>query len=112
MPQEEVPKYLSIADVFCRPSLSEGQGISFLEAMASGVPIVATPVGGIPDFLKDGVTGLFCNKQDPKDIARVIKKLFEDENLYLLIKKNAIELVQKEYNWDNLSNKIKRVLFV
>ena len=53
LPNQEALKYYSIADVFCRPSLSEGFGISFVEAMAAEVPVIATPVGGIPDFLKD-----------------------------------------------------------
>ena len=47
---DELPKYYAIADVFCRPSLSEGLGNSFLEAMAYGVPVVGTKVGRIPDF--------------------------------------------------------------
>ena len=49
----ELPPYLHDADIFIRPSLSEGQGVSFMEAMAAGLPVIATPVGGIPDFLKD-----------------------------------------------------------
>src|SRR3989344_8006628 len=53
VPNSEIPKHLHEADIFIRPSLSEGQGISFIEAMAAGLPVIATPVGGIPDFLKD-----------------------------------------------------------
>lgn len=49
----DLPKYLKISDIFVRPSLSEGLGNSFLEAMAAEIPVVATPVGGIPDFLFD-----------------------------------------------------------
>ncbi|MEK7138856.1 MAG: glycosyltransferase family 4 protein, partial [Patescibacteria group bacterium] len=55
-----LPSYLAKADIFVRPSLSEGLGTAFLEAMAAGVPIIGTSVGGISDFLKDGETGLFC----------------------------------------------------
>ena len=51
--QDDIPKYLHEADIFVRPSLSEGQGISFIEAMAAGLPVIATPVGGIVDFLLD-----------------------------------------------------------
>ncbi|PIP86882.1 hypothetical protein COW81_03405 [Candidatus Campbellbacteria bacterium CG22_combo_CG10-13_8_21_14_all_36_13] len=108
--QEEIPNYLSIADVFCRPSLSEGQGISFLEAMAAGVPVVATPVGGIPDFLKDGATGLFCNKKDPKDIARAIGEILDDDTLSALIQKNARTLVLEKYDWGPLSQKMFNTL--
>jgi glycosyltransferase involved in cell wall biosynthesis len=57
---KQVYEYLSQADVFVRPSLSEGLGNVFLEAMSMGVPVIATEVGGIPDFLKDGETGWFC----------------------------------------------------
>ena len=53
VPPDEVPKYLAISDVFVRPSISEGFGNVFVEAMAVGVPIIGTPVGGIPDFLID-----------------------------------------------------------
>src|SRR3989338_8344198 len=60
VPNDLLPQYLAKASIFVRPSLSEGLGIAFLEAMAAGLPVVATPVGGIPDFLKDGETGLFC----------------------------------------------------
>ena len=64
----KLPEYLWASDVFCRPSLSEGLGNVFLEAMAAGVPIVGTPVGGIPDFLTEGKTGLFCEVGNTKNI--------------------------------------------
>jgi glycosyltransferase involved in cell wall biosynthesis len=50
---DRLPKYLAVSDVFCRPSISEGLGNVFLEAMAAKVPVIATSVGGIPDFLED-----------------------------------------------------------
>jgi len=56
IPNEKIYEHLASSSVFVRPSLSEGLGIAFLEAMAVGVPIIGTPVGGIPDFLKDGLT--------------------------------------------------------
>ena len=71
---------LMCADVFCRPSLSEGLGNAFLEAMAVGVPVIATPVGGIPDFLKDGETGWFCEPRNPKSIVEKIKYILDEKN--------------------------------
>ena len=101
--QAELPAILQTADIFCRPSLSEGLGISFLEAMASGLPIVATPVGGIPDFLREGETGVFCQPRDPDSIALVIKRIMHDEALRERLKMNGRALVQKSYRWDTIA---------
>src|SRR3989344_1172753 len=80
-----VPEYLSQAKVFVRPSLSEGLGNYFLEAMAVQVPIIGTPVGGITDFLRDGETGLFCKVSDPVDLAEKINKILTDKEMVLKI---------------------------
>lgn len=108
--QEELPKILQSADIFCRPSLSEGLGISFLEAMAAGVPVIASPVGGIPDFLKNGETGLFCESRNPESIARAAKLLAEDPNLRLHITKEARRMMEDIYTWDHIAPKISALL--
>lgn len=105
----ELPKYLWASDVFCRPSLSEGLGIAFLEAMAAGVPVVATPVGGIPDFLKDGETGLFCKVGDPKDIADKIKRILDDPALAQKLRDNGAKLVREKYNWDMIAEQMGNI---
>lgn len=105
----EVPKYLTISDVFVRPSLSEGLGNSFLEAMAAGLPVIATPVGGIPDFLKDGETGLFCETKNPKNIAEKIKILLGNKELRKKIIKNAQEMVARDYDWDLIASKMRNI---
>ena len=109
---ESLPKYLSMADVFVRPSLSEGLGISFLEAMASGLPIIGTPVGGIPDFLKDGETGLFCKVGDPTDIADKIIKLLEDGELRKKLSENGRKLVEEKYDWNKIAEQFRRLYLV
>jgi glycosyltransferase involved in cell wall biosynthesis len=96
----ELPKYLKISDVFVRPSLSEGLGNAFLEAMAASVPVVGTRVGGIPDFLKDGETGLFCKVGDSENIAQKIEKLVLDDALKKKIVQNGLKLVKEKYDWD------------
>jgi len=106
----DVPRYLAISDVFVRPSLSEGLGISFLEAMAAGVPIIGTKVGGIPDFLKDGETGLFCEVSSPKSIAEKINLLLSGEALRRKIIINAGQLVEEKYNWDKIADQIKAII--
>lgn len=108
---EDLPKYYQMADVFARPSLSEGLGISFLEAMASGVPTIGTRVGGIPDFLENGVTGWFCEKKNPKSIAEKINYVLNKKNKEEVerVAKNAKRLVLEKYNWDNIAKKMGEI---
>ncbi|MBI2627961.1 MAG: glycosyltransferase family 4 protein [Candidatus Niyogibacteria bacterium] len=107
---KELPKYLARADIFIRPSLSEGMGNSFIEAMAAGLPVIGTPVGGIVDFLKDGETGLFCKVRDPKSIAEKVKMLLADNRLRQKIISNAQRLVFEKYGWDKISNQMNQLL--
>lgn len=105
----EIPKYLAIADIFIRPSLAEGFGIVFLEAMAARVPVIGTPIGGIPDFLKDYETGIFCEPRNPGSIAEKIKELLENDNLRDKLVENGYKLVKEEYNWDKIIERIKDI---
>lgn len=107
--QNELPQYLWASDVFCRPSLSEGLGIAFLEALAAGVPVVATKVGGIPDFLQDRETGLFCAVNNPQDIANKIKEILDDQELRNKLVTNGKKLVEKKYSWDIIAEQIKNI---
>lgn len=107
--QDALPSYLALAEVFCRPSLSEGLGIAFLEAMAMGVAIVATKVGGIPDFLEEGVTGLFCEVSNPESIAAAIKRLLDDSALRERIAANGRKLVREKYDWDLIAKEMNRL---
>ncbi|MBI4836926.1 MAG: glycosyltransferase [Candidatus Portnoybacteria bacterium] len=109
IPNDEVPKYLAIADVFVRPSLSEGLGTAFLEAMATRVPVVATSVGGIPDFLRDRETGLFCEVKNPKSIAEKIKTLLENNELRSGIITNARKMVEEKYSWTKIARKMAEI---
>ncbi len=99
---EQLPAYLQQSDIFIRPSLSEGLGNAFLEAMTAGIPVIATPVGGIPDFLTDGETGIFCEPNNPESIVRAVERL-KDATLCEKIVTQAKIMVQKTYNWDKIA---------
>jgi len=106
---DQLPEYYASTDIFVRPSLSEGLGNVFLEAMACGLPIIGTEVGGIPDFLKDKETGLLCKANNPKDIAEKIKEILEDDNLRKTLSKNGLELVIEKYSWDKIAQQMKKI---
>ncbi|PJE51074.1 MAG: hypothetical protein COV29_02255 [Candidatus Yanofskybacteria bacterium CG10_big_fil_rev_8_21_14_0_10_36_16] len=107
---DELPKYLKISHVFARPSRSEGMGISFLEAMAAEIPVVATPVGGIIDFITDSETGVFCGVDDEESVAEKIKLLTENKELRDKIVRNAFSMVKERYDWDNIAKKYSEIL--
>ncbi|MEA1962812.1 MAG: glycosyltransferase family 4 protein [Patescibacteria group bacterium] len=111
-----IPKYLKISDIFIRPSLSEGFGNSFVEAMAAGIPVIATPVGGIVDFLFDPdknpdkkPTGIFCEVNNPESIADKINRLTKNPSLVEEIIGNAKELAVKKYDWDIIAKDMERM---
>jgi glycosyltransferase involved in cell wall biosynthesis len=74
----DVPQLLMSADVYVMPSLWEGAPIALLEAMASGTPVVATRVGGIPGVVSDGRNGLLVEPHNPVDLAEAIDALLKD----------------------------------
>lgn len=102
LPHKEIPLHFSVSDIFIRTSLSEGLGNSFLEAMASNLPVVATPVGGIVDFIQEGVTGILVNPQNKDSIKKGILRL-QNKELAESIKTNGKDLVLRSYDWDIIS---------
>jgi len=115
IPNEDVVGELAEADVFVRPSRSEGLGSAFLEALAAGVPIIGTAVGGIPDFLKDPsissgqATGLFCETENPDDLAEKIGMILKDENLSKKLAENGRKLVEEKYSWNKISGRVGEI---
>jgi glycosyltransferase involved in cell wall biosynthesis len=108
LPQRDIPAYLHASDIFVRPSLSEGFGNSFVEAMAAGLPVVATPVGGIVDFLEDGVTGLFAKPGNPASVAKAISRLLADTDLAAKVRVNAFAMVKERYDWATVAAAMRR----
>ena len=111
-------QFLACSDIFIRPSRSEGLGNSFLEAMAAEIPVIATPVGGIPDFLFDPEanpdkpsTGLFCDVDNPESIAKGVKRLIMEPKLRENIIKNAKENVLRNYDWQGVTQRITSEVF-
>lgn len=104
----EMPKYLKACDIFIRPSLSEGMGNSFIEAMAVRLPVVATPVGGIVDFLREDETGYFCQPENPISVAAAVRRVINDEQRNSIIER-AHKMVSERYNWNLISKQMAEI---
>lgn len=105
--RERLPVVLRAADAFSRPSLTEGLGTAFLEAMAAGVPVIATPVGGIVDFVRDEENGFFAKPGDPVDLARVIEQVAGlDADRRAAINTAGVATVAEGYDWDDIAHRM------
>ena len=84
-----IEKVLSVGDLFLLPSTKESFGLAALEAMASGVPVVAADTGGIPEVVQDGVSGYICPPKDVEKMAEAALKLLTNEALHAEFSKAA-----------------------
>ncbi len=105
--------YRLIADrkgIFVQPGLFEGFGLTVLEAMISGIPVVATKYGGPLEIIQNSVNGFHIDpinhEESKKVITNLINKISEDENYWDQISKNSIKRVNEAYNWKLYSNKL------
>ena len=105
---EKVPEYMAASDVFVLPSLSEGFPVVTLEAMASGLPIVATRVGGMPEIVEDGENGFLVEPRNPGQIAERILLLLKDDQLREKMARSNREKA-KRYSWENVVERLERV---
>ena len=93
----DVASLLRVADVFVQPSHFEALGLSAIEALAAGVPVVASAVGGLLEFITDGENGKLCPPQDPPALAACLRTLIEDAALREQMSTRARPSVVDEY---------------
>ncbi|MDI6839376.1 MAG: glycosyltransferase family 4 protein [bacterium] len=101
----DIPELLAISDIFVLASLNEGMGRVIIEAMASGLPVVATNVGGIPTVVVDGVTGILIPSKDSESLSQAILHLLKDKELASNMGKNGKERAFM-YSADKMIEKI------
>jgi glycosyltransferase involved in cell wall biosynthesis len=83
--------------------------LTILEAMASGLPVVATPVGGTPELVKDGVNGYLVPVNDHDALANSIIKLLDNPSLAEKMGQRGREMVEMDYTWDAAAEQTERV---
>lgn len=101
-------KYLKAFDVFVLPSVKEGFPYTILEAMAAGLPIVATDVGAVPEILENQKNGLIVPPANAEILAKAIKNLIDNPQKTQELGKNAAEAVKK-FNLNQMVEKTKIV---
>jgi colanic acid/amylovoran biosynthesis glycosyltransferase len=99
---DKVGLELAAADIYLSSSLSEGISNAALEAMAIGLPVISTNVGGMPEVIENGLTGLLVEPYAPKQIADAIKRYIDDPILKDKCIKKAREQIETEYGFERL----------
>ncbi|MEZ4660049.1 MAG: glycosyltransferase family 4 protein [Caldilineaceae bacterium] len=102
VPKAEVAKYYDEATLFCMPTRLEPFGFVFLEAMQHGLPLVATNIGAIPDFLHHGRNGYLSEPNDVDGLANALCRLLDDPQKRQQFGQQSVQMVQP-YNWDNVA---------
>lgn len=115
---KDMPTMLRACDIFIRPSRSEGMGNSFVEAMASHLPVIATQEGGIADFLFDAVrnpdkqpTGWAVDANSPKQIAAAVRKIMAEPAVVATVVETAYTLAVSTYDWELIAADMRRKVF-
>lgn len=108
VPEEEIPSFYGMADIYAMPSRMEGWGIGLMEAMASGKPVIATRVGGIPELVRHRKNGLLIAPCDINALARGICSLLSSARMRNRLGSNGRAYV-KRFTWKGTAEKCVRI---
>ena len=117
--EETRAPYYALADVFVGPSReiqykdykhTESFGIVYLEAAAAGKPVIATKIGGIPEAVLDGRTGILIPPDDPQALTQALIKILTDKELAEKLGRQGRERVEREFNWEKQVGEIVKLL--
>lgn len=108
-PHARIPHLLRNSSVFVIPSLWEGIPTVALEAMASGIPVIATDVGGIREIVSDGKTGIVVPSKNPEAIAQAVIKISEKSSLRDYLCKNALRMIRLKYDFEKITSDVEKV---
>jgi glycosyltransferase involved in cell wall biosynthesis len=100
---DDVRGLLWASDAFAMPSLKEGLGVAALEAMASGLPVIASDVGGLREVVEDDRTGIIVPPANPEKIASAIKRLAESPELRSQMSAAARARVVENYSMEQMA---------
>ena len=107
---QDASKYLKAFDIFILPSVKEGSPWTILEAMSAKLPIIATTVGGIPEMIEDGKSGLLVSPRDSKKLAKAINEILTNYSLQNQLSIGAHQKVLFSFDQEKMIKKIEGVL--
>ena len=108
--KNEAYRYLKAFDIYIQPSIKEGFPWALLEAMAAGLPVVATRVGAIPEIIQDGQNGLIVPPRNPESLASAVASLLSNESLRHTLGTAASQTVVNKFSLSKMVQKIERLL--
>ena len=109
IPHDKLPDYLNELKLVILPSYNEGLPNLMIEGMACGTPVLATPVGAIPDVIKDSKTGFIMENNSPECIAENVMRTLEHPDLEEIVK-NARELVETKFTYEAAVDGHRKIL--
>lgn len=107
--RDDIPELLAMSDLFVLSSINEGMGKVLVEAMAVGLPVVATKVGGVPAVVVDGETGIIVPPKDPDAMARAIIRLLTDPDTSIKMGKAGRKRVYPDFSVETMIEKIENL---
>jgi len=106
--RNDVPQLMNIADIFVLPSLSEGAANVAMEASASGLPVIATEVGEVPNIIADGETGILLKPKDVDGLTEALETLIADPSLARNMGKAGRTRMEEKYGWERICQSLEK----
>lgn len=107
--REDIPEILSALDIFVLPSLNEAVGMALVEAQAAGVASIASRVGGVPEVVSDGRTGILVEPENPCELAEAIKGLLSDDEKRRRLAAAGWEFVSGKFRAEDMARKVSEL---
>lgn len=111
-PKDNVIDYLHAMDIYVMPSLTETSSLATMEAMATGLPVITTPVGHMKNYIDENYNGFHFPRKNHYALSKKLETLILDKKLRTLIGNNARNTIMENYQWDDTVKKIKRTFSI
>ncbi len=106
VPDDKLPLLYSASDIFVLPAIYENFPFAILEAQATGLPVISTKVGGIPEFLVDNQNGYVIEPRDPTQLTQKVLALLQDPKLAKKMGDRGRKLIEEKFDWRLITSQV------